>query len=64
MASYADAVASDTKLFSRYFTGLLNAGVYLAPSQFEAMFVSSAHGEDELNSTAEKIKDVLSAIFG
>lgn len=64
VASYEDAVKSDTRLFSRYFGGLLRAGVYIAPSQFEAMFISSAHSDDDLNATAGKIKELLLEIFG
>ena len=37
-----DAKNSDTKTFARFFNGMLNAGVYMAPSQFEAVFVSAA----------------------
>ncbi len=52
------ASKSDTKRFGRYFQGMLEQGVYLAPSQFEAGFVSTAHREEEIDKTvaaAEKV---------
>ncbi|MBV9463282.1 MAG: glutamate-1-semialdehyde 2,1-aminomutase [Verrucomicrobiae bacterium] len=45
------AQKSDTKAFARFFHGLLERGVYVAPSQFEAGFVSLAHGESEIEAT-------------
>lgn len=41
----------DTKAFATYFLGMLNEGVYLAPSQFETAFVSAAHSEDDIDKT-------------
>jgi len=55
--SYADAVRSDTQRFGRYFRAMLDQGIYLPPSQFEAMFVSLAHDEshvDELGRAASR----------
>jgi glutamate-1-semialdehyde 2,1-aminomutase len=46
--SHADAVAADTELFAKYFRGMLAEGMYLPPSQFEAMFVSLAHDEEQV----------------
>lgn len=46
--NYADAKTSDTKKFADYFHYMLDNGVHLAPSQFEAMFLSAAHTRDEL----------------
>jgi glutamate-1-semialdehyde 2,1-aminomutase len=51
--SYDDAMTSDTTLYGKYFHSLLESGIYLAPSQFEAMFVSSAHSEEDLAKTIE-----------
>jgi glutamate-1-semialdehyde 2,1-aminomutase len=48
---YDDAAASDTERYGAFFRHLLSHGVYVAPSQFEAMFVSLAHGEDEIDRT-------------
>jgi len=49
--TYGDAARSDTARFSAWFRHLLGAGVYWAPSQFESIFVSAAHGERELDLT-------------
>ena len=48
---YATAKASDTKRFGRFFHAMLERGVYLPPAQFEAAFVSLAHGEAEIDET-------------
>jgi glutamate-1-semialdehyde 2,1-aminomutase len=48
---WESAKKSDTARFSRYFRGMLERGVYLAPSQFEAGFVSTAHGPAEVAAT-------------
>ncbi len=50
---YASAVASDTKKYAEYFNAMLERGIYLAPSQFEAMFVSAAHSDDDLKATID-----------
>ncbi len=49
----AEAQASDTDRYGAFFRHLLEQGVYVAPSQFEAMFVSTAHGEQEVERTVE-----------
>lgn len=51
VASFADAQKSDTALFADYFNAMLAQGIYLAPSQFEAMFVSAAHTDEEIEKT-------------
>jgi glutamate-1-semialdehyde 2,1-aminomutase len=45
--------------FKRFFHGMLEAGVYLAPSAFEAGFVSGAHGEKEIVTTLERARKVF-----
>jgi glutamate-1-semialdehyde 2,1-aminomutase len=50
---YDIALKSDTALFRRYFHEMLNGGVYLAPSQFEANFISLAHTQKDLDKTLE-----------
>ncbi len=57
--NYTEAVKSDTKLFARYFQKLLSKGIYIAPSQFETMFVSSEHTDSDLQKTLEIHKKVL-----
>ena len=51
VTDYTSARRSDTKLYARFFHAMLERGVYLAPSQFEAVFMSSAHTEREIEAT-------------
>jgi len=51
VTDYATAKTSDTKRFARFFHAMLERGVYLPPAQFEAAFVSLAHGEAEIDAT-------------
>lgn len=53
---YTSAKTSDTEKFSAYFRVLLEDGIYIGPSQFEAMFISGAHTDEELAFTAETIR--------
>jgi glutamate-1-semialdehyde 2,1-aminomutase len=55
----ADAMKSDRERFKKYFHGMLDAGVYLAPSQFEAGFISTAHGEAEIEKTVQAAAKVM-----
>jgi glutamate-1-semialdehyde 2,1-aminomutase len=56
------AKTSDTALFGRYFQGMLERGVYLAPSQFEAGFISTAHDENVLDATLEAAQKVFKTL--
>ena len=58
VVDYGSAKTCDTELFSRYFTGLLENGVYIAPSQFETGFVSVAHTREDLDKTIERVEKV------
>ncbi len=51
VVDYATAKSSDTKKFSKYFGEMLERGIYLAPSQFEAAFISSAHTQSDIDKT-------------
>ncbi len=53
--NYEEACRCDTKAFSRYFSWMLSHGIYVAPSQFEAMFVSAAHTDERIGETCEVI---------
>jgi glutamate-1-semialdehyde 2,1-aminomutase len=64
VTDYATAKASDTKLFGRFFHGMLERGVYLPPAQFEAAFVSLAHGEAEIDATVSAAAGALRALAG
>ncbi len=59
VTSFLDAVKSDTELYGKFFHGMLEKGVNLAPSQFECMFVSSAHSYEDLDRTIEIHYEVL-----
>jgi len=59
--SYAQATAGDTAMFNRFFHGMLDRGVYLAPSAFEAGFVSSAHSEQDIADTLEAARESMRA---
>ena len=53
VTTFTDAKGSDVGRYARYFQAMLEGGVALAPAQFEAMFVSQAHGDGELDATVE-----------
>jgi glutamate-1-semialdehyde 2,1-aminomutase len=55
----ADALRSDRKRFAQFFHGMLSEGVYLAPSQFEAGFVSTAHTDDDIQRTIDAARTVM-----
>ena len=60
--NYEQALATDTGVFTRFFRGMLEEGIYLAPSAFEAMFISAAHGEQEIARTEEAARKVLTGL--
>ena len=57
--NYADAAASDTARYAAFFHGMRERGVYFAPSQFEACFMSTAHGPEELDRTLDAAQEVF-----
>ncbi len=57
-----DAMKSDRERFKKYFHGMLEAGVYLAPSQFEAGFISTAHSEADIEKTVKAAAKVMKQI--
>lgn len=59
LTDYASVKTSDTALFARFFNGLLAAGVYLAPSQFEAGFTSLAHNDEAIDHTLAAVEQVM-----
>ncbi len=64
VTDYATAKAADTARFGRYFRGMRERGVFLPPSQFEAMFVSLAHTEAEIDDVVARAAEVFAAIDG
>src|SRR3954463_11865745 len=62
--SFSDAKESDTQLFSRFFHAALDRGVYLAPSAFEAGFMSAAHSDQDVAVTLDRLSDAMRAARG
>jgi glutamate-1-semialdehyde 2,1-aminomutase len=60
--SYAQVAAADVERFKRFFHGMLDAGIYMAPSAFEAGFVSIAHSDDDLDETIAAAAKVFAAL--
>ncbi len=60
--NFEDAKTSDTELFGRFFRNLLNEGVLIPPSQFEAWFVSTAHTDEEIEEALGRIKSAVEAL--
>jgi glutamate-1-semialdehyde 2,1-aminomutase len=60
--SFADARTSDTERFKRFFHAALRRGVYLAPSPFEAAFVSSAHDDAVIDATLDRLDDAMAEV--
>jgi glutamate-1-semialdehyde 2,1-aminomutase len=59
VSNYASAKRANTNLYARFFHGMLERGVYFAPSQFEAAFVSTEHGAAEIAHTLQAARDSL-----
>ena len=57
--NYEEAQQCDTELFARYFKGMLTGGIYLAPSQFEAIFIGNAHTEADIDSTLQAAEETF-----
>ena len=64
VTDYASAKKSDTAAFGRFFHALLDNGVYLPPSQFEAAFVSAAHTEADIQQTIDAAGRAFRAVLG
>ena len=61
--SFSGAKRSDLNKYAEYFGRMLDSGIYLAPAQFEAMFVSAAHTDADIQHTIETVQTVFSAMF-
>jgi glutamate-1-semialdehyde 2,1-aminomutase len=62
VTDYASAKRSDTDAFARFFGAMLECGVYLAPSQFEAGFTSAAHGDEAVDATISAARHAFGTI--
>jgi len=58
--NFEEAKTSNTEMFSAYYKKMRSKGIYLAPSQFEALFVSAAHSEQDIDATIKAAEEVLS----
>ena len=63
VTNYAEAQESDSERFLVYFRQLLKEGVFIPPSQFECNFISSAHEMEDLEKTANAIRESLKVAF-
>ena len=62
--SNADAKEADTATYARYFRGMIERGIYLPPSQFECIFLSMAHTQEDFDRTASAMDEVLREVLG
>jgi glutamate-1-semialdehyde 2,1-aminomutase len=60
--NYTEAKRSDTKRYARFFREMLDRGIFLAPSQFEAAFVSAAHTSGDIDRTGAAAVESLKVI--
>jgi glutamate-1-semialdehyde 2,1-aminomutase len=63
VTDYASAASSDREKFALYFGSMLEQGVYLAPSQFEAAFISTAHSGGDIEQTLSAMEVALEKAF-
>lgn len=59
VTDFQTAKLSDTERFKKYFNAMLARGIYLAPSQFESLFLSDAHTDDDLEKTVRAFDEVV-----
>ncbi|MGI6028105.1 MAG: glutamate-1-semialdehyde 2,1-aminomutase [Candidatus Heteroscillospira sp.] len=62
VSAFVDAKGSDLGRYAKYFAGMLDSGVALAPAQFEAMFISDAHKDELIDETAAAVDAVFAAL--
>lgn len=62
--NYNDAKTSDTEAYAKYFNSVEERGIYIAPSQFEAMFMSYAHSDEDINKTLQAAEESIKEIWG
>ena len=63
VTNFDQVMNADTDLFNRFFNGMLSEGINLAPSPFEAGFISSAHGDAEIEQTLTAAKNTFQKIL-
>jgi glutamate-1-semialdehyde 2,1-aminomutase len=63
VVDYETAKTSDAKKFASYFSSMLDQGIYLAPSQFEAAFMSTAHSDKDIERTIDASENALRSVY-
>ena len=64
VSSNVEAKEADTATYARYFRGMIERGIYLPPSQFECIFLSMAHTQEDFDRTASAMDEVLREVLG
>jgi glutamate-1-semialdehyde 2,1-aminomutase len=64
VTDFESAMTADTDAFGLYYRGMLEQGIYLAPTQFEGALISAAHKDEELAKTLEAAESVFSKLKG
>jgi glutamate-1-semialdehyde 2,1-aminomutase len=64
VSDWPSAAKCDTQAFGKFFCAMLDTGVYLPPSQFEAAFMSFAHSDEDIQKTIEASKQALASMRG
>ena len=59
VANFDDAKTCDLELFSKFYQGMRQHGIYIAPSQFEVLFLSTAHNDEHIDATINAAEQVL-----
>jgi glutamate-1-semialdehyde 2,1-aminomutase len=62
VVSFTQSEKNDTDRFAKYFWGMMDRGIYLPCSQFEANFVSAAHSDEDIKKTIDAATEVLSSL--
>ena len=62
ITSFSQVMASDVDRFRKFYHGMLDAGVYMAPSAFEAGFMSAAHTDDDISATLDAARSVMKTL--
>ena len=60
--NFDDAKKCDLEMFSAFYNGMRENGIYIAPSQFEVLFVSAAHTAEDIDQTIQAAESVLSGL--
>ena len=62
VTNYQQVMACDTERFNRFFHGMLEAGIYLAPAAYEAGFMSAAHSDEDIEFTLNAVERVFASL--